>query len=173
MSRSQLQVLHRLGSARNASRVLKDMSDYVTYFLDGEAVYYLTKAGREAVGAVKVRKKSLQARHFVMRNQMYIALGCPSSWINEAKLSVAGHVTIIADALFKRGEQFNVVEVDNTQRMSENRAKIAKYRKLLELGVFKEPPIFYWITKTEYRRKQLLKLCEGLNVKVYTVNDLK
>lgn len=168
-----MQILHGLGSARNASRVLKDMSDYVSYFLDGEAVYYLTKAGREAVGATKVRKKSLQARHFVMRNQMYIALGCPSSWINEAKLSVAGQATIIADALFKHGEQFNVVEVDNTQKMSENRSKITKYRKLLELGVFKEPPVFYWITKTEYRRKQLQKMCDGLNAMIYTVNDLK
>ena len=57
LSRSQIQVLHDLGSARNASRILQHMNNYVSSFRDGENIYYLNKDGRERVNSKKVLKK--------------------------------------------------------------------------------------------------------------------
>ena len=123
------------------------------------------------VGCKKVRKKTLQARHFVMRNSIFIGMGSPKDWRNEMKLEVKGEVRVICDALFTIDERYHIVEADNSQRMNVNRAKITKYKKLIELGVFKKQPKFVWITTTDYRRKELLKICEGLDVTVFTVDD--
>jgi hypothetical protein len=171
LSRSQIQILHRLGTVRNTNRVLKDMNEWLSSFRDGETIYYLNKEGRERVNSNKIRKKTIQARHYIMRNDIYIAFGCPSSWKNEVKLEVKGHVKVIADALFHKDNRYYIVEVDHQQKMSKNRNKIERYRKLIDLDVFKKPPFFIWVTTTEYRRKQLQKMCEGLDFRVFTVND--
>ncbi|WP_082153647.1 replication-relaxation family protein [Bacillus sp. LL01] len=171
LTRSQLQVMHSLGSARNASRVMQQLGEYVSSFRDSEAVYYLNGEGRERVGAKKVRKKSTTAQHYIMRNAVYIAFGCPATWRNEMRLGVKGKVNVICDAYFVREKRYYIVEVDNTQKMAKNRSKVERYRKLISLGVFEQPPQFIWITTTEYRRKQLLALCEGLDVKVFTAKD--
>ncbi|PEJ62788.1 hypothetical protein CN680_30005, partial [Bacillus pseudomycoides] len=47
LTRKQIQVLHNLGGDRNASRVMKELSEYVSRFRDSENVYYLNKEGRE------------------------------------------------------------------------------------------------------------------------------
>ncbi|KAB2332917.1 replication-relaxation family protein [Bacillus mesophilum] len=172
LSRSQIQRLHRLGGDRNANRILSDMNDYLHAVRLDEKVYYLNAAGRERVGATKVLKKTHQITHHLMRNSLYIAQGCPSSWKVEVKLAVKNEVTVIADALFTMADRYFICEVDNTQRMAENKAKIAKYRHLIALGVFKKQPKFIWITTTEYRRKQLEKMCEGLDARIYTRGDL-
>ncbi|WP_306453842.1 replication-relaxation family protein [Bacillus sp. 7884-1] len=171
LSRSQLQTLHGLGSARNASRVLKNMEQYISSFRDSENIYYLNKEGRERVNCQKVFKKTMQARHVLMRNDLYIACGQPATWKNEMKLEVKGRVSVIADALFIRERRYHIVEVDHTQKMGKNRTKVERYRKLIDLGVFEKQPLFLWVTMTEYRRKQLLSLCEGLDVKVFTIRD--
>jgi hypothetical protein len=171
LSRSQIQRLHRLGGVRNANRVLNEMSDYLNTVRLDENVYYLNAAGRDRVGATKVLKKTHQVTHHLMRNSLYLAHGCPSTWKIEVKLSVKGEVTVIADALFTMAGRYFICEVDNTQKMSENRAKVEKYRRLIELGVFEKAPKLIWITTTEYRRKQLAKLCEGLDVTVYLASD--
>ncbi|MCA1319778.1 replication-relaxation family protein [Bacillus tianshenii] len=173
LSRSQLQTIHNLKSARNASKVLKEMEGYLNSFRDGggENVYYLNKEGRERVGSTKVLKKTSTARHYIMRNSVYIAFGCPTTWKNEMKLEVTGKVKVIADALFKRDKRLHIVEVDHTQKMTKNRSKVQRYKKLIELGVFEKQPQFIWITTTEYRRKHLLAMCEGMDVKVFTAKD--
>lgn len=148
------------------------MSEFVTSFRDTENVYYLSKNGRERVGSQVIRKKTLQARHHLMRNDVFINEGRPSSWKVEMKLEVKGKVTIIADAVFKRNDNFHLVEVDHAQKMSVNRSKIDKYRLLFSLGVLKQPKMI-WITTTEYRRKQLSKLLQGMDHKIYTVDDLR
>ncbi|PEI87275.1 hypothetical protein CN679_22635 [Bacillus pseudomycoides] len=51
LSRKQIQVLHDLGGDRNASRVMKDLEEYVSSFRDSEKVYYLNKEGRERIGS--------------------------------------------------------------------------------------------------------------------------
>ena len=168
-----MQTLHRLGQARNASRVMKQLEDYVSTFLDGEMVYYLNAKGRERVNCTKVRKRNDRARHAVMRNYLYIAYGCPATWRNEMVLKVEDVVSVTCDAYFIRDNRYHIIEVDNTQPMAENRKKIEKYRKLLDLNVFPKPPLFIWLTKTEYRKKQLQALCKELDSVIFTITDFE
>lgn len=172
-SRSQLQKLHRLGGERNANRILNEMSDYLCSVRLEEKVYYLSKEGRERVGCDRILKKTNQIPHYLMRNALYIGFGCPATWRNEVKLSVKNEASIIADALFVRDGRYCICEIDNTQKMSVNREKIRKYRRLLELNVFEKPPAFIWATTTDYRKKELLKLCGGMSVHVYLASDFK
>jgi Replication-relaxation len=174
LTRSQIQALHNLGSVRNAQRVMQELKDYVSSFRDGENVYYLNAAGRERVNATKVRKKTAQARHYIMRNSLYIAYGCPATWKNEIRLGFKEDkkTQVICDAIFQVDKRYHIVEVDHTQKITKNRSKIQKYKRLIELGFFKYPPVFIWITTTEYRRKQLTKFLDGLNYHIFTVSDL-
>ncbi|WP_241139400.1 hypothetical protein [Bacillus mycoides] len=146
LSRKQIQVLHDLGGDRNASRVMK---------------------GASVLGV----RSSNQFRHYIMRNDIYIAYECPKTWKQEVKMNVKGIVSIIADVLFMDNGRYHIVEVDHEQKMSANRVKMQKYRKLMECNVFEKPPKFIWYTTTEYRRKQLQKLCEGLDCNILTVTD--
>lgn len=173
LSRSQIQKLHRLGGERNANRVLKEMSEYLCSFRQNENIYYLSKEGRERVGCERALKKTLQANHYLMRNDLYIACGCPSNWKAEVKLEIPAVVNVIADALFVRDGIYYIIEIDHIQKMSVNREKVKKYRKFLKLNVFKRPPVFLWMTTTEYRRRELMKLCDGMNAKVYLKTDFK
>lgn len=161
--------MHRLGSDRNARRVLQQMNEYLSTFRDTENIYYLNKNGRERVECTKVRKKSVQVQHYLMRNELYIAYGQRSSWKNEVRFGLKGIAEVIADAIFEKDGIYHAVEVDHTQKMTKNRQKIERYRKLRKEMHFN----LIWITTTEYRRKQLKKLCEGLDVQVLTINDLK
>lgn len=149
------------------------MSEYLCSVRLYEKVYYLSKEGRERVGCEKVLKKTNQVMHYLMRNDLYLAFGCPSTWKNEVKLEVANEVTVIADALFINEKRYCICEIDHLQKMSVNREKIKKYRRLIELNVFERQPAFLWVTMTEYRRKELLKLMEGLAVNVYLTSDFK
>lgn len=171
LTRKQLQVLHNLGGDRNASRVMKDLEEYVSSFRDSEKIYYLNKEGRERIGSKKILKRSNQFRHYIMRNDIYIAYECPKTWKQEVKMNVKGIVSVIADALFTDNGRYHIVEVDHEQKMSANRIKMQKYRKLIECNVFEKTPKFIWYTTTEYRRKQLQKLCEGLDCNIFTVTD--
>lgn len=165
--------MHRLGGERNANRVLKEMSEYICSFRQNENIYYLNKEGRERIGSEKVLKKTLQATHYLMRNDLYIAFGCPANWKSEIKLEVPAVVSVIADAVFVRNGVYHIIEIDHIQKMTVNREKVKKYRKLLELNVFEKPPVFVWMTTTEYRRKELTKLCDGMNAKIYLKADFK
>jgi hypothetical protein len=163
LSRSQLQRIHRLKGDRNARKVLQDMKEYVSSFKDGENIYYLNREGRERVGCKKIRKKTLQARHYLMRNELYIALNQPFTWENEMFIENIG---IIADAMYINGGKHTFIEVDHLQKMSKNRLKIQKYRKLSNFDLI-------WITTTEHRRKRLEKLCEGISTRAFTIEELR
>jgi hypothetical protein len=148
---------------------MKDMSEYVSSFRHVENVYYLNKAGRERVRCQKIlRGRTPQITHYLMRNSLYISLGSPVTWKNEIKLKVKD-VQIIADAHFEDKDTIHIVEVDHTQKMSENRKKIEKYREIVKLTGLKFQ--FHWITTTHFRQKQLSELCEGLNVNVSLAQD--
>jgi hypothetical protein len=171
LSRSQIQRMHRLGSDRNARKVLSNMSDYVSSFRDSEKVYYLNAEGRERVECNKVRKKSVQVGHYLMRNQLYIHLGQPAEWKNEVKLGFEGIGFVIADSFYDKSNVFYAVEIDHTQKMTKNRSKIDKYKAIIKHANF--PIRLIWLTTTDYRKKQLEKLCEGLDVEVYVIDDIK
>jgi hypothetical protein len=147
------------------------MSEYLSSFRhgNGEHVYYLNKEGRERVSSQKVCKKTNQVDHYLMRNSLYIALKCPVNWRNELRMKAAD-VEIIADACFEDHKgTIHIIEVDHTQKMIENRKKIEKYRKIVELT--NRTFYFHWITMTHYRQKQLQDLCQGLNANVTLAQD--
>lgn len=152
---------------------MKGLEEYVQSFRDGENIYYLSKEGRELVGCKKICKKTIQARHYVMRNDIYIAYEQPKSWENEMFIGSEGDkkMQLICDALFEKNGRYHIVEIDHTQKMSANRIKIEKYKTLVTLGMFERSPKFIWMTTTEYRRRQLAGLCEGLDVQIFTVSD--
>lgn len=120
------------------------------------------------MNAKRVCKKTSQAQHFIMRNSLYVGLGCPDNWQTEMEITIQD-VTVVADALYKKEGRYHFIEVDYTQKMSVNKEKIERYKKLAEFT--KLPPKLIWITTTDYRRKQLLSLCKGLDVQVFTAED--
>lgn len=177
LERDQISTIHRLGKVRNTNRVLKDLSPFLSSFKDEyKTVYYLSPDGREYVNSQKIRRKNQFVPHVVMRNQFYIFSGFPKDWQNEMKLS-DGKYTVICDALFKKGGKYHCLEIDNIQKMRENRVKISNYKGMFERGIAKQQlghfPLLIWVTTTELRRKQLLELCEGLPVRVYTIDEIK
>src|SRR5690606_31507183 len=133
LSRSQIQRLHKLGSVRNANRILSDLRPYLNVIKRAEYVYSLNAEGRRRIGAKPTQMRISQVDHHLMRNQLYIALGCPSSWRAEVRLKVGREVSMIADAIYTLDGRYVIIEIDNTQKMAENRAKIAKYQKLIEM----------------------------------------
>jgi hypothetical protein len=170
LNRSQLQRLHNLGSVRNANRFLKSMNDYLAYFRDGENIYYLNKEGRNRIDCQRIRKKTTNARHFLMRNDLYIEVGRLSTWKNESKLSIPDtDISLICDAYYTIRNNVYIVEIDNTQKMTKNKHKVKEYRKLAKETDF----TLIWVTTTEYRKKRLEAISEGLKFKVYLWNDLK
>ena len=175
LTRDQLNQYFKLGTKSNTNKILNGLSEYLTSIRDGyQSIYYLSKDGRDYVDCEKIRKKGGHVRHFIIRNQFWLFYGCPRDWRNEVKIS-NGKVTAIADAVFTRNGFYHFLEVDNLQSMKENRVKINRYRDLLESLVkqFGYFPTLVWVTTTEHRRRQLERACEGLKVKVYTVEDIK
>lgn len=172
LSRTQLQELHDLGGDRNANRILRNMRQYLSYFSHGkEYVYYLNANGRAVVGCDKVRKRTQQAAHTLLRNQLYLRIGKPADWRNEIRVKV-GDVDIICDAKFEaKGGSPVFVEVDVEQRMTENFAKIYRYKRISELSGDDFFVIF--VTQTEHRRAKLAEACEGLSAKIYTAMDIR
>lgn len=174
LTRDQLRQYFDL-TIHNTNRILRNLSDYLNSFRDGyQSIYYLNSLGREYVDCDKVRKKTNQVQHIIMRNQFWLFYKCPRDWRNEVKIS-DGKTTVIADALFTRNGFYHFLEVDRLQMMKENRLKIARYKSLLESLVkqFGYYPTLVWVTTTEHRRRQLEKASEGLKVKVYTINEIQ
>ncbi len=149
------------------------MADYLSSFRDGESIYYLNQEGRQRVNSTKILKKTAQARHYIMRNALFIARGRPATWENEMEIGVEGKVKVICDALYTMNKRLHIIEVDHTQKMIKNKDKIKRYRNLIELNAFEVPPKFLWITTTEFRRKQLQDLNVGLDCSVYTMKDFQ
>jgi Replication-relaxation len=175
MTRSQLQRLHALGTPRNASRVLKNMSECLNTFREHENVYYLNKRGRERIGSATIRTRSLQIHHILMRNELYLFFNRPSYWQTEIPVAV-GDLKLIPDVLFAK-DKYYFAEIDHTQKMTVNQKKIEKYRQLKKTGAFQERykhfPKLIWVTTTEHRKKQLQNACKDLEHDVYTLEDFR
>ncbi|MDY0394810.1 replication-relaxation family protein [Virgibacillus halophilus] len=168
----QLQQLHDLKGNRNAYRVMKQLEPYLhTFKDDGVNIYYLNKKGREAVACDKERKKLTTARHYIMRNNLYIHLDQPANWENEVKITL-DPISVIADAHFITNRHY-LVEIDHVQKMKANEKKIEKYRRLIERNAFKGMPGVIWVTTTPYRRDRLMELCEGLDSLILLDTDIK
>lgn len=179
LTREQIQILHDLKSDRNAQRVLQEMRDYIDSFnqSQGKRVYYLNKKGRACVDSDKIRVKITTVEHYLMRNDLYIMLGKPKEWRNEIRIrSGEGkqEIVVVADAHYEKDNRHYIIEIDHTQKMNKNRTKVRKYRDLIQRGVFgQHMPKIMWVTISEYRRRLLLDLCEGLDVDVFLPSEIK
>lgn len=175
LTRDQLNKYFNLGSVRNTNYVLNSLSEFLHCVRNGyQSIYYLSREGRLYVECDKVRKKGSHVEHTVMRNEMWMYFKCPADWKNEVKISNSKSY-VIADASFNLDGFQCFVEVDNLQSMKENREKIKRYKELMQSIVMKLGyyPTLIWLTTTELRRKQLEEECQGLKVKVYTLDDIK
>lgn len=141
--------------------------------MDGERIYYLNAHGRERVNATVIKKKTNHALHTVLANDVYMFMRYPSTWKAEVKITVPDVCSIIADAVFKRNGIYHIVEIDRMQTMKENKRKIDIYRQIVSLDVFERPPVFIWLTGTDYRQKELKRLLHGLQCEVYQYNDVR
>lgn len=165
LSRSQIQKLHNLGGVRNANRVMKELELYVSHFREHENIYYLSAEGRKLVQCEKIRKRTPKVYHYLMRNDLYIFFGRPATWTNEVKVKLKD-AYMIADALFHKDKLPHIIEIDHEQDMSENRKKIEFYKSI------PNPIRLIYLTTTEYRRKKIMELCNGVDHQIYTVNDI-
>jgi hypothetical protein len=178
LNRDQISIIHRLGKKDNTNRVLRELSSYLSSFREDNqsTIYFLNKEGREYVNSNKERTKNKFINHVIMRNDFYIFSGFPHDWKNEIKYS-DNEFTVICDAIFKKDDKYQFLEVDSLQKMKENRTKIANYKGLFanktihdHFGYF---PKLVWLTTTDFRKKQLIDLCKGLPYAVYTINDIR
>lgn len=169
-----IRVLHRLGSLRNALKVLNQMKEYLTIRKhNGRNVYYLNNLGREIIGAETEIKWSLTVDHHLLRNDMYVYFKLPHDWKAEQKITFKyknglsyKESTIIPDATFTLHNIYYFLEVDRTQSMSENKKKINQY-KLLSPAIeeqFRHKPILVFYTTTESRKGLLEKLCSEVQL---------
>lgn len=164
LSRSQIQHIFELGSKRNANRVLHGIREYVSTKRIGEDVYYLNKNGAELVGGEATIRRNSPLEHIVMRNDIYIFYHYPRDWKVEVKTrwtEEGKEYSVVSDARFKYHDLLYFLEVDNTQKMIENRRKIEKYMKLFRIIEKKRlgEPILLWYTLSDMRKKQLESWC--------------
>ncbi|HZG81780.1 MAG TPA: replication-relaxation family protein [Brevibacillus sp.] len=175
LTTGQIQRLHNLGGRRNAIRILNEMGAYLNTFRLDETVYYLSAAGRREIGSKRVRKRTLAVHHTLMRNEVYIHER-PGIWRVETPIKWPGN-EIIPDALYRK-DRFVFLEIDRMQSMSANAKKIDKYRQLRETGLFQkkfngEFPLIKFVTTTEYRKKKLRALLDGVKADVLTFEELR
>jgi hypothetical protein len=151
--------------------VLKGLQTYINSFRDEENVYYLSKAGRERVGAKEAFTKNSSYKHLLMRNDIQIHYGMPVQWKNEIKYPL-GDTVFIPDAGFAHNGKQYFLEVDHLQKMNANAHKYQCYLQLREQWGQGFPTLI-WYTETELRRNQLAELNPGLSVLIYTKKDLR
>lgn len=168
-TREQLQKIEQLGGDRNARRILLEMErgQLISSVRREKKIYFLTNRGSDRVCRTKTRLKKSQITHTLMRNDLYIQLGMPSSWKKEIPIRKNEEIIIIPDAMFKKNNKFYFVEIDNKQSMRTNNDKIKKYKVLSELiyNQFQHYPTLIWYTLSDIRKKRLRETCEKEGIK--------
>lgn len=177
-TRRQLQAIHDLKSDKNAYRILSEMESekLINSVRREQKIYYLTKKGRQYVGSSKDVPGKQVIEHILMRNQLYIRLGCPGTWRTERPISLKDSgVRIVPDAMYNVKNLYYFIEVDRSQPMSENRKKIDQYTILKDafLQQFGEEPILLFYVMTDNRKKAINAYAHGkIRCKIYTTEDV-
>lgn len=191
-TRSQLQHLHSLGSVRNANRVLKELGSFVNrcrHQETNEWIYYLSEEGCRFIGYEKPYQRNSLVYHTTMRNDMYLYYNCPKDWEYEKAVEFkvqedlgmgimkTVNKTIIPDARFTYNGIRHYLEVDNTQSMRENRAKIKLYGELFPIFQTKNKQPFSLViyTNSSIRQKHLQEELRRTSIpyKIYTKRDIQ
>lgn len=159
-----------LGGDRNAQRILSRMErDGMIKSLRQECkVYYLSNRGKERIGSSQGDLKRDMIKHTLMRNDLYIRLGMPSSWKKEEELKWGENV-LIPDATYVKDGKLHFVEVDNQQTMRTNKEKIRKYADLSRIMKKKYGQTFtlVWYTNSQLRSAKLKGECDRYQFSSY------
>ncbi|GGJ62178.1 replication-relaxation family protein [Virgibacillus salexigens] len=168
LTSKQLNELEPLAGIRNTQRILSEMEkDRLLLSMRMEQkVYYMSNRGKERIGSTQPDLKKNKIVHTLMRNDLYIKLGMPPDWKNEAPLNW-GDNKIIPDAVYKLHGEFQFIEIDNKQTMKTNIEKIKKYKELSKVifNQYKHHPALIWYTLSGLRHRKLKEICETLGVK--------
>jgi hypothetical protein len=180
LSRSQLQKILNIDKVRTMNDILSSMSPFLNHTRMYENIYYLSKKGRDFIGSDKVVKKTSQLEHKLMRNDVRIYYDYPRDWRNEVeqKMTIGGKKkSIVADAVFTLDGTMYFVEIDNEQKMINNKKKIDFYKDFFRLAGEKlnKECVLIFYTNTELRRKQLYEYGQkqGVTIGVFTRADLQ
>ncbi|UII58136.1 hypothetical protein LS684_21170 (plasmid) [Cytobacillus spongiae] len=171
-----LQHIHKLGSYRNACKIINGLIDYTHQkYWNKEKIIYLNEKGRKLIDSEHSVTMSLNTEHYLLRNDIYIHFNCPQDWVVEYTIeSVADAPSrsdiiiqgvkpsnkkkVITDAFFTRNGYAYLIEIDNKLNMADNRKKVQKYAEVLPLvrKDFQSVPVLHFFTTTENRRKKLV-----------------
>jgi Replication-relaxation len=180
LSRSQFQKILNIGKVRTMNDILSSMSSFLNHTRMHENIYYLSKKGRDYVGTDRVIKKTMQMEHKLMRNDVRIYYDYPADWRNEVeqKMTIGGKKkSIVADAVFTLDGTMYFVEIDNEQKMINNKRKIDFYKDFFRLAGEKlnKECVLIFYTNTELRRKQLYDYGQqqDVTIGVFTRADLQ
>jgi hypothetical protein len=173
LTTSQIQTLHKLGSIRNAQRIISDLSPYLCTVRTSENAHFLSKKGREWIGSSKERRNTLNIDHFLVRNQFLIKYAINEVML-EHKIKIDKENTVIPDVYYRKNGKEYFLEVDRTQLMKINQEKIKLYKDLKETKRFKEFPTVVFVTLTEHRFNKIRSLLNNAKLKneVYMTKDL-
>ncbi|PGS04869.1 hypothetical protein COC45_28335 [Bacillus cereus] len=180
-TRRHLMCVHDMGGIRNANRIMKDLTPFisrVTYYK--EYVYYLNKEGHALLGEGKVVSRN-RMEHAILRNEAWLHLFCPDDWQIETDIRYIKNKEkkkIVPDVKFRDEENIlHAVEVDRTQKMKVNEEKLKKYEELTQIYKQKhngKMPVIHFFTVTKYREMRLEELAAKYDVfvKVYVITNI-
>ncbi|PEF21353.1 replication-relaxation family protein [Bacillus pseudomycoides] len=180
-TRRHLMRVHDMGGIRNANRIMKDLTPFVsrvTYYK--EYVYYLNKEGHALLGEGKVVSRN-GIEHALLRDEAWLHLYCPDDWQIETEICYRKNgekKKIIPDVKYSDEEGIlHAVEVDRSQKMKINKGKLKKYEEFTQIYKQKyngKVPIIHFFTVTKYREKKLEQLAAkyDIYVKVYVIQSI-
>jgi hypothetical protein len=185
VSVKQLHEILKIGTYRHTCRVISKIEPYLHVSRSQQKIVYLNKEGRQFIGSEKEVKKSVLFDHMLLANDAFIYYNCPVDWKREyvietaqepdfsfaiqvKGLTVATKKKIIPDAVFTGNGYVNLIEIDNTRAMQDNRKKIEKYKEMWSeiRKQFNLQPKLCIFTRSEKRKKEFSQLCEKLQYEV-------
>lgn len=164
----QINGIERLGSDRNARRILYEMEKdkLVDSIRLGCKVYFNTRKGSDLIGRNNPRLKRSEIEHSLLRNDAYALLGYPRNWRKEVPIKKNGELYVKADAAYSKDGRIYFVEVDNRATMQTNIAKIKRYSTVFTS--LRTDATLVWYTLVNARKKRLAETCDkfGINYRI-------
>src|SRR5690625_856923 len=164
----QINGIERLGSDRNARRILYEMEKdrLIDSVRHGCKVYFNTRKGSDLIGRSNPRLKRSEVEHSLLRNDAYALLGYPRNWRKEVPIKKNGELFVRADAVYSKDGRIYFVEIDNRATMQTNIAKIKRYSTVFTS--LRADATLVWYTLVNARKKRLAETCDkfGINYRI-------